>query len=278
MLSEKDLKQIEENSLTVNQIVKQIETFVRGIPFVNIVTTASVKNGIQVLSKEEIQKYEAYFEAHKDEKELVKFVPASGAATRMFKFLHEFLDEFDPEKEQYRDFIKKGEYNQVKTFFSRTADFAFVNLVRNKIRNLYPEYKKSSKGMRFYLFAKTLLDEKGLNYANLPKGLIPFHKYKKYAITAFEEQLFEAAHYCAVGEDVHLHFTFSEKDLGSFKQEFENIKSRVSRKTKKKFHITYSFQKKETNTLAVTFDNNPFRDDNGKLVFRLLSTGHCFEP
>ena len=223
MLTEKDLRQIDDNGLTTNQIVKQIETFLRGIPFVDIVTTASINNGIQSLLESEEKKYEAYFDSKKDKKEIVKFVPASGAATRMFKFLHEFIKEFDPQKEQYRDFINRNEHSQVKLFFERINDFAFLKLVRSKIRELYPDYKKSTKGVRLHIFAKTMLSEEGLNFANLPKGLIPFHKYKKYTTTAFEEQLYEAAFYVAVGDDVHLHFTFSEKDLDSFKQEFENI-------------------------------------------------------
>lgn len=277
MLTEKDLRQINDNGLTTNQIVKQIETFLRGIPFVDIVTTASINNGIQLLREAEIKKYEGYFDSKKDKKEIVKFVPASGAATRMFKFLHEFIKEFDPQKEQYRDFINRNEHSQVKLFFERINDFAFLKLVRGKIRELHPDYKKSTKGVRLHIFAKTMLSEEGLNFANLPKGLIPFHKYKKYTTTAFEEQLYEAAFYVAVGDDVHLHFTFSEKDLDSFKQEFENIKNRVSRKTKKTFHITYSFQKKETNTIAVTFDNNPFRDEEGNLVFRPSGHGALLE-
>ncbi|MCB0456366.1 MAG: DUF4301 family protein [Flavobacteriaceae bacterium] len=277
MLTEKDLRQVKDNSLTTHQIVKQIETFIRGIPFVDIVTTATVNNGIHSLKEADIKKYEAYFDTKKEKVEIVKFVPASGAATRMFKFLHEFVKDFDPEKEQYRDFLKKNEYSQVKLFFERISDFAFLKQVRTKIRKLHPEYKKSIKGVRLYLFAKTMLYEDGLNFANLPKGLIPFHKYKKHTATAFEEQLYEAAFYAAVGDDVYLHFTFSEKDLDSFKQEFESIKSRVSRKTKKTFHITYSFQKKETNTIAVNFDNLPFRDQKGNLVFRPSGHGALLE-
>ncbi|MEZ4858477.1 MAG: DUF4301 family protein [Flavobacteriaceae bacterium] len=277
MLTEKDLKQINDNGLSTNQIIKQIETFIKGIPYVDIVTTASVKNGIQQIKESKIKELEAFFDSRKDNLDIVKFVPASGAATRMFKFLHDFIKNYTPEKENYRDFLKKNEYSQVKLFFERINDFAFLKQVRTKIRELYPEYKKSTKGVRLFLFAKTMLYEEGLNFGNLPKGLIPFHKYSKYTATAFEEQLFEAAFYAAVRNEVYLHFTFSEKDLDAFKQEFETIKSRVSRKTKKTFHITYSFQKKETHTIAVTFDNLPFRDEKGNLVFRPSGHGALLE-
>lgn len=277
MLTEKDIAQINENDLSVHKVVRHLEIFVQGIPFVDIVTTASVGNGIQVLDEKEREKLEALFEEKRNFLDMVKFVPASGAATRMFKFLHEFLENYNPDKQSFREYLKAQDTPHLDQFFKGLKDFAFLNLVRGKIRELYPDYKQSSKGKRYYLFVQTMLDEKGLNFANLPKGLIPFHKYQKYATTAFEEQLFEAAYYAAVADEVYLHFTFSEKHLDYFKAEFENIKNRVSRKTKKNFHISYSFQKKETDTLAVTLENQPFRDENGRLVFRPSGHGALLE-
>ncbi|MBT8256299.1 MAG: DUF4301 family protein, partial [Bacteroidia bacterium] len=91
--------------------------------------------------------------------------------------------------------------------------------------------------------------------------------------TAFEEQLYEAAYYASVNDDVYLHFTFSEKHLPYFKEEFTKIKNRVSRKTKKTFHISYSFQKRETDTLAVTSENYPHRDEFKNLIFRPAGHG-----
>lgn len=272
MLTEKDIEQIKATGLTINKVVKHLEIFARGIPFVDIVTTATVGNGIQVLKEAECEHLAHLYESKKDALDIVKFVPASGAATRMFKFLHEFLEHYDPEHETYRAYLKKQDGIQIERFFNGVKDFAFINAVRAQIRANHPNYKTSSKGERYQILVHALLSEDGLNYGNLPKGLIPFHKYKKYATTAFEEQLFESAYYASVGDDVYLHFTFSEEHLDHFKEEFENIKGRVSRNTKKKFHISYSFQKKETNTLAVTDDNQPFRDEEGKLVFR--PSGH----
>ena len=272
MLTEKDIKQIENYGLSLQEVYQQLETFRHGIPYADIVTTASVGNGIKQLSKDELKRLEIAFEAKKNTLDMVKFVPASGAATRMFQFLHEFLDNFDPEEMVFREYAKENNSHELLTFFGATSEFAFVNLVRKKIRDLYPEYKKSSKGQRHYYFTKAMLDKGGLRFGDMPKGLIPFHKYKKYATTAFEEQLYEAAFYAAVNDDVYLHFTFSEKHLPIFKKEFDAIKSRVSRNTKKTFHISYSFQKKETDTIAVTPDNKPFRDAKNNLVFR--PSGH----
>lgn len=277
MLTEKDIKQIEDHGLTINKVYKQLEIFNRGIPYADVLTTATVGNGIQQLAAEEIQRLEAFYDTRKDDLDIVKFVPASGAATRMFKFLHEFLEQYDPDEMLFRDYIKEYNSRDLVTFFNSTSEFAFINLVRKKIRENYPDYKKSSKGKRYYYFTKAMLDETGLQFGNLPKGLIPFHKYKKYATTAFEEQLYEAAFYAAVHDDVYLHFTFSEKHLPFFREQFNSIRSRVSRKTKKTFHISYSFQNDETDTIAVTLENIPFRDQAQRLVFRPSGHGALLE-
>ncbi|NND62819.1 MAG: DUF4301 family protein [Flavobacteriaceae bacterium] len=277
MLTEKDIEQIQNYGLSINQVFKQIETFTKGIPFANVVTTATINNGIHQISEDEKQQLESFYEKNKAKLDIVKFVPASGAATRMFKFLHEFVANYNPEKEKFRDFVKRNESSDLITFFESSKEFAFINLVRKAIRKNYPDYKKSSKGQRLYYVAKTLLEKNGLNYGNLPKGLIPFHKYKKYATTAFEEQLYESAFYASAQDDIYLHFTFSEEHLDAFKKEFAQIKSRVERKTKKTIHISYSFQKKTTDTIAVTPDNKPYRNENGQLVFRPSGHGALLE-
>jgi len=278
MLTEKDIQHIENHGLTLKKVYSQLEIFMHGIPSIEVVTSATVGNGIKVLSASEMNYLEAFFEKKKNNLDIVKFVPASGAATRMFQFLFEFLENFDPDKLLYRDYIKATESKDLVTFFNSTGEFAFINLIRKKIRKNFPEYKKSSKGHRYYYFVQAMLDkEKGLDFSAYPKGLIPFHKYKKYATTAFEEQLYEGAFYASVKDDVYLHFTFAEKHVDLFKTEFENIKNRVSRKTKKTFHISYSFQKRETDTLAVTMENLPLRGDKKELIFRPSGHGALLE-
>lgn len=277
MLKEKDVKQIEAQDLTINQIIKQLEIFSQGIPYVDVVTSATVGNGIYKLTSDQEANLEAYYNKAKSKKEIVKFVPASGAATRMFKFLYEFLENFDPNETTYKKYAASNEVVQLERFFNNFNDFAFANSVRAKIRALYPQYKKSVKGARHHYLVKAMLQEDGLNFGNLPKGLIPFHKYPKYSISAFEEQLYEAAYYAAAENDVYLHFTFSEKHVNRFKDCYNNIRKRVSKKTKKNFHISYSFQKKQTNTLAVDDENKPYRDANDELVFRPSGHGALLE-
>jgi Domain of unknown function (DUF4301) len=277
MLTEKDLHQIQNHGLSLTQIISQLETFTIGIPPTTITAAASVGNGIEKIPESTQEELIALYERIKTEKTIVKFVPASGAATRMFKFLFQFLDDFNPEEETLNAYFKKDGLRQLELFFNSKYDFAFSNEVQKKIRENYPTYKQSNNGERLQYFVKSMLEERGLNFANLPKGLIPFHKYSKYTTTAFEEQLYESALYAASTNDAYLHFTFSEAHVPDFKKEFETVKKRVSKKTKKEFHISYSFQKPETDTIAVTPDNTPFRDEEGKLVFRPSGHGALLE-
>lgn len=272
MLTEKDIKQIKNHGLTIDKVVKQLEIFQRGIPPLEVITAATVGNGIEVIPSETEEKLLAFYDEHKTKLEIIKFVPASGAASRMFSFLHEFLQTFDPEEETLNSYLKEGNKSQLKVFCNSLKDFAFVNDVRRKIREIHPDYKTNKKGPRLKMFVETMLEEQGLNYKNLPKGLIPFHKYKKYYTTAFEEQLYEAAFYATANEDAYLHFTFSKEHVPFFKEEFEAVKNRVTKKTKTNFHISYSFQKKETDTIAVSANNTPFRDVHNSIILR--PSGH----
>lgn len=244
MLTKKDLQQIQEYGLPINNLVFQMETFKRGIPFTEVVTAASVGNGIEVISEVNQQMLIELFDDRRNTLEVVKFVPASGAATRMFQFLHAFILDYKPDEIKLNRYISNGEHQELQTFFGSLKEFAFTNSLRKKIRKNYPNYKKSTKGMRYSLIAKTMLEPGGLNFANLPKGLIPFHKYTKYFTTAFEEQLYEAAHYAKVKNEAYLHFTFSENHVPYFKQEFDAVKRRVSKKTKNAIQYFIFFSKK----------------------------------
>lgn len=271
-LTKKDIEQIKDHGISVETVVDQLETFSKGIPFLNIVTAASVGNGIEVISESDQKKLISLYENKKDTLEVVKFVPASGASTRMFQSLHHFLEVYDPENEKLNDFLKSESDSELPLFFNSLKDFAFENSVRKRIRKKYPDYKRCTKGVRYHYFVKTMMEQEGLNFSGLPKGLIPFHKYSKYATTPFEEQLYESAYYSSVKDEAFVHFTFAEEHVDNFKKEFRTVRNRLSKKTKTTFNISYSFQKKETDTIAVTPDNKLFRDEQGDLVFR--PSGH----
>tara|TARA_B100001146_G_scaffold225185_1_gene247419 strand:+ start:9990 stop:11519 length:1530 start_codon:yes stop_codon:yes gene_type:complete len=277
MFTEKDLQQIEAHGLTINDVIRQLERYRLGTPFAEVVTAASVGNGIEVINERNQEALIQLYDRSKEGLDVVKFVPASGAATRMFRFLHTFLKEYDPKEQSLNDYLKATPNEKLETFFERINSFPFINKVRKQIRTQFPDYKQSNKGERAVKLVKAMLQQEGLGYENLPKGLIPFHKYKKLARTAFEEQLYEAAWYAATQGETRLHFTFSEAHVPNFKKRFEKIKSRLEKKAHTQFSISYSFQKKETDHIVLNEEGAPFRDEQGALVFRPSGHGALLE-
>lgn len=276
MFTEKNKQQIKAHGLSEATIKEQLQIFKNGIPFADVVKPASTDNGIEVFSDKEQQQYVNLFEAKKDELDLIKFVPASGAATRMFKFLHQFLANYNPNVE-IDLFLQKEENKDLKIFFDSLDNFAFSDLVKRKLEQNYSDYQNFEKGKRYYLLVKELLEETGLNYSNTPKGLIPFHKYNDDYVTAFGEQLYEAAFYATSNGIANLHFTVSEAHEEKFKNRFNEMKDSIEKKTGVSFKISYSFQKKETDTVAVTPENDVFLDENGDMLFRPSGHGALLE-
>ncbi len=268
-----DIRQIKAQGQSISQIEKQIETFKKGVKPVKIVAAATLNNGIEAISEDNQKKLIALYESQQDNLQIAKFVPASGAATRMFKFLHQFLHDYNPNEQDLKTYLSQTAIkNPLITFFENQKRFAFNKKWKNRCKKLHPYARKSTKGLRWHQLTQVLLSKKGLNYGKLPKGLILFHCYNHRSATAFEEQLYEAAYYASVGKDAFLHFTFSEEHVKKFKKEFKKIHERLKRVTGVTAHISFSFQQKQTDTIAVDIDNNPVRDAQGKLVFR--PSGH----
>ncbi len=276
--SEKDIKQIESKGLTVEGVNRQLETFHSGLPFSNLVAAATIDDGIMRLNVTEIDAVIAYFDSQKDNFEILKFVPASGAATRMFKFLFQFLEEYNPAVETINSYMNTRDDKSLHIFFVGLEKFPFYYEVMDLLHNTYPNYSDLDVSYRSQLFVKAMLDENGLNYGNSPKGLLPFHEYKNQIIsTAFEEHLFESALYASCNNKAKLHFTISESHKDKFSNEFSRIETKVERKTDSQFDISFSYQKESTDTIAVTPKNLPFRLENGDLLFRPSGHGALIE-
>lgn len=276
-LTKQDIKQIEDKGLTEKKIKKQIELFKKGLPHVNLVEAATVEHGILRLSQKEQNHFVDYFKANRNKVSFVKFVPASGAATRMFKFLFEFLKEFNPEEESINAYINMHKDNNFSVFRVGLKRFPFYYKVKKQLYKDYQDFDSLPTSERLYLFVKTILKADKLDYGNYPKGLLPFHQYKDHTATAFEEHLFEAASYASANSIANLHLTISEKHTEKFRQEFEKIKERVEQSTSTKFNLEYSYQKQSTDTIAVTPENEPFRNPDGSLLFRPSGHGALLE-
>lgn len=277
MFSEKDIKQIESKGLTLQKINEQIQIFETGLPFINIKDAATVGNGIIELTNEQKQHFINYYDKKRDKISIVKFVPASGAATRMFKFLFQFLIDYNAEKESINAYINRNKAQELSLFLVGLDKFPFYEHVLKVTKDYHPNYDDLSNNEKMYAIVKTMLDEKRLNYGFCPKGLFPFHKYKDHVSTAFEEHLFEAALSASSNGKANLHFTISEDYNHTFDAEYRRIENIVEEKTKTQFDISFSYQKQSTDTIAVNLNNEPFRDENNSLLFRPSGHGALLE-
>ena len=266
-----DVQYIESLGFTLADIEKQLEYYKTPPSSVNLKAFASIDNGIVRLSVSELNGLIDYYEQQKNSLSVVKFTPSSGAASRMFKMLHEFLSNYDPKKESINSYINKNKITELFLFFVTIEKLPFHDLAFTLMQNNTPDYDLLTLDQRRLLFVKTILQETSLNYSNIPKGLLPFHKYKNHISTAFEEHLFEAAKYASVNGIAVLHFTISKAHLKQFKSNLTGIQKLVESKTNTTFEITFSNQESTTDVLAVDLENKPFRLNN-KLLFR--PSGH----
>ncbi len=260
----KELQQIERYGISREKAHQHLQTFEQGICFTELVAPATLENGIRKLSKEELKFYAEKYE--RENREIVKFVPASGAATRMFKDLQGFQSLEDLN-------VNTSEYANIQTFFEYLPEFAFYEELLFETKKHCPNFNYFSEDEKKNELLKTLLNEDKLNFSDLPKGLVPFHKYPQETRTAFEEHLVEAALYGAKNGRAKLHFTIGKEHLEKFETEFSRIKNRVENATGIQFDLTFSFQQKNTDTLAVDMENRPFRDGAGTLCFRPAGHG-----
>ncbi|MBR5877781.1 MAG: DUF4301 family protein [Alistipes sp.] len=253
MFSREDLQQIESHGLTQAQVEQQIENFRQGFPYLKIVRAASAGDGVQVLSDEEVAQAVERYEKLSQELRVVKFVPASGAATRMFKELFEFIndDKRTAGIDQLLDNIEK---------------FAFWPELSEYVMPDSPD--------------EEIVEEivvGGLGYGSKPKGLVTFHAYEDGARKAVEEHLVEGAMYARSGDEVYIHFTVSEEHKGGFWDVLAHTQPLYEERFGVKYNISFSVQKSSTDTIAVNPDNTPFRTDDGKLLFRPAGHGALIE-
>lgn len=250
---------------------KQLELYKASKLYIDLRASATIGHGIQRLSSDEMDQMEQLYNSVLDTFSVVKFIPASGAASRMFKMLFKFINNYDPNEQSINSYINKNNATDLFLFFITIDKLPFHDSVVSEMKALFPNYQDLSLDEKRLLFIKTLLSEDRLDYANVPKGLLPFHHYGTHISTAFEEHLYEAATYAATKNESSLHFTISKPHFQQFKTELKRIQSKVETQTAVVFNVEFSFQKTATHTIAVKSDNTPFKINN-RLLFR--PSGH----
>jgi len=278
MFSEKDLQQFQEKGISLQQVEQQIDNFKRGFPFINLSGAASTKYGMKVLRDDEAEELLNNYSDFIVDLDVMKFVPASGAASRMFKLLFEFIEKYEINKKGAEFFNHDKSSNSIHYFFENIEKFAFfqdlVQVLQENGYNLKNEIEKKN----YALILEYLLEDKGLGYAALPKGLLKFHHYDDGNRFAIEEHLVEAAVYGKNNRNIsNLHFTVSAEHQEKFEQTINQVKGKYEEEYGIKFKIDFSQQKPSTDTIAVNPDNTPFREEDGSILFRPGGHGALIE-
>lgn len=254
MLSASDLLQLSARGIRPEEINQQVDYFKQGFPWMNLEKSATIGDGIVRFSDADLASHIERFESRRSSLNLLKMVPASGAATRMFKSLFEYISSGQPNKES-------------DLFFSQKESFAFYQ----ELASIAPDGSSEVEVL------KLLLGASGMEYGSLPKGLLKFHQYPAGARTPLEEHLVEAAEYASDGQKARLHFTVSPEHRGRFEALVAQLSPIWSLHFGIEFEVTFSEQKPATDTVAVNMDNSLFREDDGSLLFRPAGHGALLE-
>lgn len=249
MFTDKEREQIEAHGLTVEQVKHQIENFRKGFPYLKVVSAASPADGILILTPEQVAEAVERYETEAPKLKIQKFVPASGAATRMFKELFEFVNE---------DKRSAG----IDQLLDNLDKFAF-----------YPELKQFVADSDDDKAKVEAIVKSGLCYGAKPKGLVTFHAYPEGNRKAVEEHLAEGAMYASSNGVAKIHFTVSPEHIEGFRTLLDEKLAQYEAQFGVKYEISFSVQKSSTDTIAVNPDNTPFRTDDGKLLFRPAGHG-----
>lgn len=269
MISAKDKEQLAQKGISEEKLNEQLNCFKTGFPYLKLYAAASVEEGILKLTEEEQQAFaEAWDEAAKS-LHIVKFVPASGAASRMFKDLFSFSEaSYDVPTTDFE-----------KTFFNNLEHYAFFCALDAQCKKLHNKgCKELLKEGEYKKIVNALLQKEGLNYGQLPKGLLLFHRYEDSVRTPAEEHLVEGALYAKEDDGtVNVHFTVSPEHRSLFETHIKENVPALEEKFGVKYNISFSEQKSSTDTVAATPNNEPFRQDDGSLLFRPAGHGALIE-
>ena len=272
LFNDNDKLLFKEKGISEEAILNLIDIFRKGIPFLKLSAPAVLEYGIKKFDKIKQAELCHLFDASSQSVSILKFVPASGAASRMFK------DMFTLREKCLKGILDDKSENAVKDFFKNITHFAFFNELKKIMTDDNVNFEKCLSDNDFITVSDYILSEKGLNYANTPKALIKFHDYGNFVRAAVEEHLVEGALYCKNKKnEIFLHFTISPEHKHNFVSLIEKVITYYSDFFNVTYNISYSIQKPSTDTIAVDLNNEPFRDNDGSLLFRPAGHGALIE-
>lgn len=260
--SDQDLKQIQQRGSSVESVNYQMTCFKNGFKYCTLDRAATINDGIVQLDEDVIEEWLADYPFLMEGKKSVKFVPASGAATRMFKELYGYLSDDSPVVEE-----------KAMLFLQQIPNYPFYEALSAVLRCDGSDIDQLIQAHDYKKIIHYLLDPVGLNYGNQAKGLLPFHRYDKEIHTAAEEHLVEAALMAQGHALCTVHFTVSPQHQKDFESLMQKVVPLYEKRFDVSYNIEYSVQDPATDTIAAELNNTPFRDENGQLLFRPAGHG-----
>lgn len=275
MLTSQDSSLLSSKNISEETLNTQVQRFKDGFPFLHITAPATAQNGIKTFDAKAEHAIELYYDKHSSKKTILKFVPASGAASRMFKMLFKTLEQLQAGD---RSALNKEGFYSAQNFADNLQSFAFFENLKMVLAENKLDIETLIQNEDYATIIDYILSEKGLNYGKLPKGLLDFHNYSSTVRTPLEEHLVEAALYATNSKrEAHIHFTISPEHKENFVKRLSRVQATYEAKFKVSYKITFSEQKASTDTIAVNLDNTYFRDENDNLLFRPAGHGALIE-
>lgn len=276
MFTAKDIDQIEAKGMSLSRVEEQITNFQNNFPYIQLKAAATPGKGLKIFNEKEVAELVNKYNEDIKDFTLLKFVPASGAASRMFKHLFEFREELIANKSASLGDDKN--FNSVAYFFKYLEKFAFYPDLQAIMQSKNMDVKEKIEQQDYLPILNNFLDLDGLEYATLPKGLLKFHAYSDKNRLAIEEHLVEGAKYGKNKDnEVHIHFTVSPEHQAKFEAAINDTVNKYAKLYNVEYRITFSQQKPATDTISVDMDNKPFRENDGSILFRPGGHGALIE-
>ena len=270
MLTQQDRDCIAARGISVATIEHQLALVQRGMPFARLARSCTIHDGITQIPNSKLARLAHTFNDAMAAGRVVKFVPASGAASRMF---HALLVCGTDVSGQPRSFPVSPDHASVHAFLSHLSDFAFYEDLSRVLTKQGSRLNDLHAQGTIQPIMEALLHPTGLNYANCPKGILPFHRYADHTRTPIEEHLIEAAAYAKdTNKQARVHFTVAPEHHMAVHEHIESARQRFTHEACD-WIVTSSLQHASSETLAVEMDNQPFRDRDGHLLFHPAGHG-----
>lgn len=258
LFTENDLQFLQQRGSNPEEVARQFSYFETGFDFADLQRAATIGDGIVKFGAEECAQFLSEYSVLTANKKIVKFVPASGAASRMFKEVFSYMENED-------------EVTRTKAMklLQNLKNYAFYDELCAAMQADGLSLQTEIEAGHYQLVLQYLLTNKGLNYGSKPKAVLQFHRYEHETRTALEEHLVEAANYAeSAGKQCFIHFTISPQHQALFEDLLSKVLPKYERRFGVKYQVEWSTQRPATDTLAATEENQPFRDNQGNLLFR----------